>query len=51
MERDRRLSGVNKHYVTKAGLGARSGGLGQVPPGGSGTQALLPLPWGTLGHR
>lgn len=40
MERDRRLSGVNKHYVPKASFG----GAGQVPPGGNGTQALLPHP-------
>lgn len=40
MERDRRLSGVNKHYVPKAGVG----GAGQGPTGGSGAQALLPHP-------
>uniref|UniRef100_A0A8C3K136 NADH dehydrogenase [ubiquinone] 1 alpha subcomplex subunit 1 n=1 Tax=Calidris pygmaea TaxID=425635 RepID=A0A8C3K136_9CHAR len=30
MERDRRLSGVNKYYISKAG----AGGMGQIPPGG-----------------
>lgn len=30
MERDRRVSGVNKYYVSKAG----AGGIGRVPPGG-----------------
>lgn len=41
MERDRRLSGVNKYYVSKAG----APGLGQLPLGGKREpRAAPPIP-------
>lgn len=49
MERDRRLSGVNKYYVSKAGVGAAAPGRAVRPELHAGHGLLLELALGAAG--